>query len=41
MIKMGYRLSYLDNFHFSNFQHPAQKAANKFEKWKFSKKDNL
>jgi hypothetical protein len=28
---MSYRLSYLENFHFSNFQHPASEAANKFE----------
>ena len=30
-------LSYLESFHFSNFQRPASEAANKFEKWKFSK----
>ena len=24
---MSYRLSYLENFHFSNFQHPASEAA--------------
>ena len=30
---MSYRLSYLENIHFSNFQHPASEAANKFEKW--------
>ena len=29
--QMSYRLSYLENFHFSNFQHPASKAANKLE----------
>ena len=27
---MSYRLSYLENFHFSNFQHPASEDANKF-----------
>ena len=32
LIEMSYRLSYLENFHFSNFQHPASEAANKFEK---------
>ena len=36
LIKMSYSLSYLENFHFSNFQHPASEAAYKFEKWKFS-----
>ena len=29
---MSYRLPYLENIHFSNFQHPASEAANKFEK---------
>ena len=29
LIKMSYRLSYWENFHFSNFQHPASEAANK------------
>ena len=29
LIKMSYRLSYLENFNFSNFQHPASEAANK------------
>ena len=28
---MSYRLPYSENFHFSNFQHPAAEAANKFE----------
>ena len=27
---MSYRLLYSENFHFSNFQHPASEAANKF-----------
>ena len=28
---MSYKLSYLENFHYSNFQHLASKAANKFD----------
>ena len=35
LIKMSYRLFYLENFHFSNFQHPVSRAAIKFEKWKW------
>ena len=31
LIEMNYRLSYFENFHFTNFQHPTSKAANKFE----------
>ena len=30
LIEISYRLSYLENFYFSNFQHPASEAANKF-----------
>ena len=41
LIEMRYKLLYLENFHFSKFQHPATEASNKFEKWKFSKQNNL
>ena len=37
LIKMRYRLFFLENFHFWNFQHSASEAANKFEKWKLAK----
>ena len=34
MTEMSYRLSYLENFHLSNFHYLASEAANKFEKLK-------
>ena len=39
LIKMSYSLSYSENFHFSNFQHPASGVVNKFEKWMFLSKN--